>query len=180
MEHQSTSKFLSYVLRHHPAEIGITLDSAGWVPVAELLSAMRKHGRGISESLLREIVAASDKQRFAISDDGLKMRASQGHSVPVELGYEPAEPPTVLYHGTVDRAVESIRATGLVKGQRHHVHLSADVKTAGAVGGRRGRAVILTVDAARMRRAGCLFYRSANGVWLTDHVPAAFITFDEG
>jgi putative RNA 2'-phosphotransferase len=174
-----TSKFLSLILRHQPAKVGITLDGAGWVGVAELLEAMKRHGTPLSVEELRHVVETSDKKRFALSDDGLRIRASQGHSVDVELGYEPATPPDVLYHGTVGRFLAAIRAEGLRKGQRHHVHLSTDVQTAEKVGGRRGEAVVLGVDAARMARDGLVFYVSANGVWLTEHVPAGYIRFPE-
>jgi len=171
------SKFLSLILRHEPQKVGLTLDAAGWVGVDELLEALARHGRAVTRAALDEVVATSDKKRFAFSDDGLRIRASQGHSVEVDLGYAPATPPDVLYHGTVERFLPSIRQGGLVKGARHHVHLSVDVATATKVGDRRGEAVILTIDAAGMARAGLTFYVSANGVWLTDHVPARFITF---
>ena len=171
------SKFLSLILRHDPGKVGLSLDEAGWVEVAELLAAMGRHGRVVSREQLLHVVETSDKKRFALSDDGKRIRASQGHSVEVELGYEPATPPEVLYHGTVDRFLASIREKGLVKGARHHVHLSADVGTATKVGGRRGRAVVLTVDAAGMVREGIVSYVSANGVWLTEHVPARFLGF---
>lgn len=171
------SKFLSLVLRHQPEKIGISLDSAGWVEVATLLDAMTRHGKPLTEAQLRDVVETSDKKRFALSDDGRRIRASQGHSVEVELGYEPTTPPDVLYHGTVERFLPSIRGGGLQKGERHHVHLSRDVETATKVGDRRGEAVILAIDAAGMVREGLVFYVSANGVWLTDHVPARFITF---
>jgi putative RNA 2'-phosphotransferase len=173
------SKFLSLVVRHKPDEIGIALDSAGWVDVDALLAALAAHGRAITIDELRHVVETSDKKRFALSDDGRRIRASQGHSVDVELGYEPATPPEVLFHGTVEKFMESIREQGLVKGARHHVHLSGDVKTATNVGARRGRAVILTVDAAAMAREGMVFFVSANGVWLTEHVPARFVRFAE-
>ena len=172
-----TSKFLSLVLRHQPEKIGITLDSAGWVDVRELLDALARHGAALSEAGLRDVVESSDKKRFAFSEDGLRIRASQGHSVGVDLGYRPATPPDVLYHGTVARFICSIRATGLDKGKRHHVHLSRDVETATKVGGRRGEAIVLTIDAAGMARDGRVFYVSANGVWLTDHVPSEYIGF---
>jgi putative RNA 2'-phosphotransferase len=140
---------------------------------------MARHGKGITEPELRHVVETSDKKRFALSEDGRQIRASQGHSVEVELGYEPATPPDVLFHGTVQRFLDSIRQKGLVKGKRHHVHLSVDVATARKVGDRRGEAVILRVDAAGMAQAGHLFYVSANGVWLTEGVPAGFIEFPQ-
>lgn len=174
-----TSKFLSLVLRHEPEKIGLTLDEAGWVPVADLLAALARHRHPLTEAELGEVVATSDKKRFAFSEDGTRIRASQGHSVEVDLGYEPATPPAILHHGTVDRFIESIREKGLIKGQRHHVHLSADVATATIVGQRRGKPVLLTINAEGMHAAGCAFFRSANGVWLTEHVPSRFIAFPD-
>jgi uncharacterized protein (TIGR02452 family) len=173
------SKFLSLVLRHEPQRIGITLDSAGWTDVAALLAAAAAHGTPLTRAELDQIVATSDKQRFALSEDGARIRANQGHSVEVELELAPATPPTILYHGTVDRFVDSIRAQGLIKGERHHVHLSADLETAQKVGGRRGRYAILVVRAADMVAAGHTFFVSQNGVWLTAHVPVDFIDFPE-
>jgi putative RNA 2'-phosphotransferase len=167
------SRFLSLVLRHKPEVVGISLDPQGWVDVDVLLAALRAHGREVTRAELERVVATSDKKRFAIEGD--RIRANQGHSVEVDLGLRPETPPPRLYHGTVARFVERIRREGLVRGQRHHVHLSADVATAKNVGGRRGAPVVLEVDAAAMDRAGHVFYRSENGVWLTDHVPPAFL-----
>jgi len=172
-----TSKFLSLVLRHRPEKIGLRLDEAGWVSVAELLAALARHNHPLSESSLHEIVAACSKQRFVLSEDGSRIRASQGHSVSVDLGYSPATPPGLLYHGTVARSLPAIEAMGLIKGNRHHVHLSPDIQTATIVARRRGAPVLLTVDAAAMNAAGHAFFLSANGVWLTNHVPASFIQF---
>jgi len=171
------SKFLSYVLRHDPAQIGITLDSAGWTDVDALLAASAAHGVSFTRDELAQVVATSDKQRFALSPDGARIRANQGHSVEVELELAPAVPPATLYHGTVDRFLDSIRGHGLIKGERHHVHLSADLATAQKVGGRRGKPVVLVVRAADMVAAGHAFFVSANGVWLTEAVPAAFVDF---
>ena len=171
----SLSKRMSLALRHDPARFGLTLDAAGWVAVDRFLAALR-----IGRPELDAVVAGSDKQRFAVDRgaDGVeRIRANQGHSVPVDLGLAPQAPPPLLYHGTGAAAIESIRATGLHRGGRHHVHLSADTATARRVGARRGGAVVvLTVDAAAMARDGRLFYRSANGVWLTDAVPAVYLT----
>lgn len=175
-ETKKKSKFLSLVLRHDPSRIGIQPDGAGWVSVSELLAALQAHRRGMSRAQLEEVVATNDKQRFAFSPDGLRIRASQGHSIDVDLGYEPMTPPPVLYHGTPERNVASILEKGLLKGERHHVHLSADVATASKVGERRGRPVILEINAGAMAARGVPFFRSANGVWLVDHVPAADIS----
>ena len=169
------SKFLSLVLRHKPEEIGVTLDEAGWVGVETLLSACARHRFPITRQQLETVVATSDKKRFALSEDGSRIRANQGHSVEVELGYAPAQPPEILYHGTADRFIESIRRQGLMKGKRHHVHLSLTRQTAAAVGTRHGRLVLLEVRSGDMHRAGIVFYKSANDVWLTDAVPAEYL-----
>jgi putative RNA 2'-phosphotransferase len=178
-DRRQASKFLSLLLRHEPERIGIKLDEAGWTEVDGLLDALHGHGVDLTRDELEDIVAASDKQRFAFSEDRTKIRANQGHSVQVELGLPSLQPPAVLYHGTVDAALPGIRAQGLLKGQRHHVHLSADIETAKRVGGRRGKPVVLAIKAADMAKAGHTFLRSANGVWLVDHVPSRFIELDD-
>ena len=177
--HTRISKFLSYVLRHAPQSIGLALDESGWVDVTELLERSRKGGTTFSRELLEEIVATSPKKRFAFSEDGTRIRASQGHTVDVDLAYAPSTPPPVLYHGTPERTVPLVRGGGLLKMSRHHVHLSPDVETAKVVGSRRGKPVILVVDAARMHLAGHLFYVTPNGVWLAEHVPTEYITFPD-
>lgn len=173
--HTAISKFLSFVLRHKPREIGLELDPQGWAVIDELLAASAVHGQRISRDELDYVVAHNNKKRFAISEDGQRIRASQGHSLDVDLGYEPADPPELLYHGTADRNLDSIRKHGLLKGKRHHVHLSPDEATARIVGQRHGTPVVLTVRAGEMARAGFRFYVSANGVWLTDTVPYRFV-----
>jgi putative RNA 2'-phosphotransferase len=172
-----SSKFLSLVLRHEPERVGLQLDSAGWVGVAELLEAVNRNGVPLTLEQLQHIVATSDKKRFAFSEDGARIRASQGHSVEVDLQYAPQTPPELLYHGTATRFLDSIRQQGLLKMQRHHVHLSAETKITLQVGARRGRPVLLTIRAGEMHRAGHVFYLSANGVWLVEQVPPQFIEF---
>jgi putative RNA 2'-phosphotransferase len=174
------SKFLSLVLRHQPQEIGIVLDDAGWVPVRELLDRCNAHRVRLTLADLEEVVATNSKKRFAFSEDRLRIRANQGHSVGVDLGYPPIAPPPVLYHGTHERAVDSIRVEGIHKGNRHHVHLTALPATAVVVGERRGTAVVLSVAAIDMHRDGHLFYKSDNDVWLTEHVPARYIRVEKG
>ncbi len=169
------SKFLSLHLRHRPEALGLTLAAGGWVGVEELLAAATRYGQPISRAELNELVAGSDKQRFAFDAEGTHIRAQQGHSVPVELGLVPVTPPAVLYHGTVPAALPAIRRDGLLKMKRHHVHLSPDEETARRVGNRRGPAVLLAVDAAGLHAAGHVFYVSGNGVWLIDHVPPQFL-----
>jgi putative RNA 2'-phosphotransferase len=171
------SKFLSLILRHRPEQVGLKLDRAGWVAVDELLEAVNRHELPLTLDQLRQVVASNDEKRFAFSEDGLQLRASQGHSVEVDLQYGPQVPPELLYHGTPERFVASIQATGLNRGQRHHVHLSPEPATASRVGQRRGRPVVIIMRAGEMHRAGRVFYRSANGVWLVDHVPSEFIDF---
>ena len=174
---QKISKFLSLVLRHQPETIGIELDEHGWTDTATLLRQFSQHQRPLTLAELRHVVDTNAKKRFAFNDDGSRIRASQGHSVDVELGYQPVPPPELLYHGTATRFLPGIQAEGLRKGSRHHVHLSADEVTARQVGSRQGRPVILRIRAGEMAAAGHLFYQSANGVWLADHVPVAFIEF---
>ena len=171
------SKFLSLILRHNPGAAGVVLDSAGWVAVGELLAGCARAGKSMTREQLDHVVANNDKKRFEFSADGLLIRASQGHSLEVELDYESQTPPDLLYHGTASRFVDSIRAGGLLKQARHHVHLSAEITTATQVGSRHGKPVVLTIRAGEMHRAGYAFFRSTNGVWLVDAVPVEFIQF---
>jgi len=172
-----TSKFLSLVLRHQPETIGITLNSAGWVGVDELLAAINRHPNNIKldRKSLEQVVSCNDKQRFEFDLARSSIRARQGHSVDVNLEYPPTVPPETLLHGTPRQFVAAIRETGLKKMKRHHVHLHTDLKTASAVGARRGDSVILKVRSGDMHRAGFEFFVTENGVWLTDFVPVEFI-----
>jgi putative RNA 2'-phosphotransferase len=169
------SKFLSKHLRHTPDALGLTLQPGGWVTVEELLSGCERIGFTISYDELIECVETSDKKRFSFDESGDLIRANQGHSVDVDLQLEEKQPPEVLYHGTVERFLAPIMNEGLKKGKRHHVHLSKDTETARKVGARRGKPVILVVDSGKMHSEGFQFFASANGVWLTDSVPASFL-----
>ena len=172
------SKLLSLALRHQPDALGLELDRAGWTDVERLLAGLgRELGRDVPRAELERLVRESDKQRFALSPDGARIRANQGHSVPVDLGLQAVAPPVRLFHGTVARALPAIRREGLSRRARHHVHLSADEGTAVKVGDRRGRALVLVIRAGEMAAAGHGFWRAANGVWLADHVPPEFIDF---
>lgn len=173
------SRFLSLVLRHDPATIGLRLDAQGWADVAELLTKAAAHGKPIERAVLERIVRENDKQRFALSPDGQRIRANQGHSIAVDLDLAPVTPPDRLYHGTAARNLDLIRANGLHSGARQHVHLSGDVATATRVGARHGKPVVLTVRSGDMAAAGHTFYRSDNGVWLTAAVPVHFLDFPE-
>lgn len=172
-----TSKFLSLVLRHRPDKIGIELDDAGWVNVDKLLQAIAGSGKPLSREQLDQIVRENDKQRFAFSEDGLRIRANQGHSIDIELDHQPAVPPEILLHGTPEKFVEPIRASGLMKMSRHHVHLHEDMEVADAVGRRRGKPVILTIRSGQMHADGHEFWVTPNKVWLVDAVPAMYIDF---
>jgi len=170
------SKFLSLVLRHKPQTIGIELDANGWVEVNELLAKASEHGRDISKDQLDHVVQTNDKKRFAFSDDGSRIRASQGHSVSVDLEMQVQSPPAVLYHGTASRFLDRILAEGLKKMGRQHVHLSSTREVATKVGSRHGFPVILVVNCSAMLAEGHEFFLSENNVWLTDAVPRSFLT----
>ena len=161
------------MLRHRPECIDVSLDDAGWVDIDTLLLAMRKHNKRMTYAELHQVVAQCDKQRYALNEDGTRIRASQGHSVPVALGYVTQTPPPQLYHGTSRQYVGPIMKGGLRKMNRHHVHLSANLDTATRVGARRGKPVIFVVDCDAMERDGHLFHCSSNGVgWWTRWPPS--------
>lgn len=169
------SKFLSKHLRHDPYALGLTLEPGGWVEVERLLLGAAAIGFAITHDELRRVVAENDKQRFAFNADGSRIRANQGHSTAVDLQLSDAAPPERLYHGTVAALLDSIRTKGLNKMKRHDVHLSPDVETALKVGGRRGKPIVLVIESGKMAVDGYKFRLSANGVWLTDHVPPGYI-----
>jgi putative RNA 2'-phosphotransferase len=169
---------LSLVLRHNPQTIGIQLDNQGWTDVTLLLEKFGKKFGRLNLAQLQEIVEINPKKRYAFSEDGKRIRASQGHSVEVELGYELQSPPEFLYHGTATKNLDSIKKDGLQKRNRHHVHLSPDEETALNVGRRHGKPIILPIKSGEMHKAGTSFFRSENGVWLTDSIPSEFIDFE--
>lgn len=171
----SSSKFLSLVLRHKPERIGLSLDSEGWASIDELMILANAAGQALDQRTIEVIVAMSDKQRFALSHDGQRIRANQGHSIYVSLGLEPQVPPEELYHGTASRFFSSIQMNGLHSAQRLHVHLSSNANVAEQVGARHGKPIVLIVNAKAMSAAGHLSYLSQNGVWLTKAVPPQFI-----
>lgn len=173
-----TSKFLSYVLRHAPESIGLTLDGNGWASVDELLSKANASGTHLDRQILQSVVDADEKKRFTFSSDTTRIRAAQGHSVEVELGHAAAVPPASLFHGTATRFLDAIMASGLKPMSRRHVHLSLDRDTALKVGQRHGKPVVLQVNAQAMHGAGKLFWLADNGVWLTDTVEPAYLTIE--
>lgn len=171
------SKFLSLVLRHKPEEIGLTLDANGWADVEELIEKVNRKAMKLDMETLEYVVDTNSKKRFAFNDDKTKIRASQGHSIGIDLGLAPVQPPEFLYHGTAKANVEEIKESGIVKRSRQHVHLSIDRETAHNVGSRHGSPHILTIKTFEMHNDGYKFYLSANKVWLTDEVPVKYIVF---
>ena len=171
------SKLLSLVLRHRPEEFGIAIDRQGWTPVDGLLEALDAHRKGMTRADLDAILQGGDKKRFELNADGAMIRATHGHSIPVDLGHDPAVPPESLYHGTVRENLESIRAGGLDAAGRTYVHLSASLEAATLVASRRGRPVILTIRASEMAGDGHLFHHSSSDLWLTKSVPPQYIDF---
>lgn len=169
-----TSCYISFILRHKPEAIGITLDEHGWAKVDELIEGVSKT-HPLDFATLEEIVRTDNKQRYSFNEDKTLIRANQGHSVPVDVELEQLTPPTCLYHGTAEKYTASIDAQGLIPKSRLYVHLSADTDTAQKVGQRHGKPVIYRVDSALMAKDGYKFYRSVNGVWLTKSVPAKFL-----
>ncbi len=169
------SKFLSYVLRHHPESIGIKLDSGGWTDVEKLIRQVNRKSIQITLDEIRTAVKENDKQRFSFSEDELKIRANYGHSIEVDLGYSPMEPPGVLYHGTAEKNLKAIRNNGLNKGNRQYVHLSPDLDTAISVGQRHGKLIVLKVQSGQMYLDGHEFFLSKSGIWLTEYVPTEYL-----
>lgn len=173
-----TSKFLSLVLRHKPETIGLQLDREGWAETNELIAKMNSSDHQLSFDDLKLVVENNEKKRFVFSEDLSRIRANQGHSLQVDLNLKSQTPPDVLFHGTATRNIKSIQDKGLLKGQRHHVHLSVEEKTAKNVGQRYGEPIVLKILAKQMFQQGFLFYCSENGVWLTEHVSVEFIKFE--
>jgi len=175
----NSSRFLSLVLRHKPETIGIELDKNGWITVDILLKRMNAFGKKIDFETLENMVATNNKKRFAFNEDKSKIRANQGHSIKIELGYKAQKPPKILFHGTAKHFVESIFKTGIEKRNRHHVHLSKDKETAVNVGSRHGKPVVFEVLTEEMHQKGSEFFISQNGVWLTKHVPSEYLRMIE-
>ncbi len=170
-----TSIYIARILRHKPELIGIELDRHGWADVEQLIAGVSQKYLLTMETL-EEIVRTDEKQRYSFSDDHKRIRANQGHSIPVDVELKRAAPPAVLYHGTADKFVKAIQKEGLKPQRRLYVHLSTDIPTAIKVGERHGRPFVFRVDAAKMAKDGCAFYVSVNKVWMTEKVPAKYLT----
>ena len=178
MDYKKLSKEISYALRHAPWEYELELDSEGFVPVEQLISALDesgKHGRPITVSDLEYIIANSDKTRFEIQGD--RVRALYGHTIPMHISKEPIVPPAILYHGTTHKAAKIILKDGLKPMKRQYVHLSVDTDTAVQVGKRRdSEPAILKIDAAKAHSDGVKFYKGNDKVVLADYIPPEYIS----
>lgn len=173
------SKFISLVLRHKPETIDLELDENGWADTDFLIQRMLNANYSIDIEILKDIVKSSDKQRFKFNEDFTKIRANQGHSLNVDLKLEQKEPQEILFHGTALRNIDSIKQNGLLKQNRHHVHLSSDSETARKVGMRYGKPIVLKIEAGKMNKDGIEFYLTENGVWLTEKVDTKYIIFQK-
>lgn len=170
------SKYICFILRHHPEDIDISLDNHGWANVDELIAGIaRSKDKEFNRETLEMVVREDNKQRYSFNSDGTKIRANQGHSIPVDVELEKKEPPEILYHGTAEKYVESINRSGLVSKHRLYVHLSNNIETATDVGSRHGKPVIYEVASREMYNDGYDFFISVNGVWLTKEVPIKYL-----
>ena len=169
---------MSLVLRHKPEHIGLTLDGEGWADVEELTKKALESGLILDRPTLRQIVEQAEKKRFSFSEDGKKIRANYGHSIPVSLGEESSEPPEFLFHGTAKKFLSSIETEGLGPGTRQYVHLVEDKTTASEVGRRHGEPVVLVIRARAMYEKGYRFFRTESAIWLTKEVPAEYIIIE--
>jgi len=172
---KKTSKFLSLLLRHQPELLNLQLEEGGWTDTKTLIQKINKKNDNFTFQELEYVVENNDKQRFGFNEDKTKIRANQGHSTKVEMNYQPITPPSVLYHGTATKNVESILKNGILKGARQYIHLSTDLETAQKVGSRHGKPYIFKIETLKMQEAGIQFYCSENGVWLVDFIPKEFL-----
>lgn len=179
MKTTNISRYIALLLRHHPEKAGLCLDEHGWVEVEALIQGVRRRYPEFNRAVLDEIVARDSKQRYAYNQDKTCIRANQGHSIPVDVELKQALPPTILYHGTGEKYVESIQKVGLIPKSRLYVHLSTDIQTAIQVGKRHGQPVVYQIDTQQMIRDGFIFYISANHIWLTKAVPVQYLKIIE-
>lgn len=174
MTHQeeltSKGKYLSFILRHSMEDFNAGLiDESGYMSISELIK------KGFTEELIDEIVNTNNKARYEYNEDHTRLRARQGHSIPVDVGLTPTTPPEILYHGTATRFVESILKSGLKPMSRLYVHLFSDIQTATTVGERHGKPVVFIINSKEMVIDGYQFFLSNNGVWLTKEVPVKYL-----
>lgn len=171
------SKFLSYILRHHPEDIGLKVDDHGWAHLPSLIKKSQKHGKQLDRSNILKIMESSAKQRFSLSDDSQYIRAGYGHSIEVDLDLEPRRPPEILYHGTAVKNLSSIKKAGLHPQNRNMVHLSSTKESAISVGRRHGKPAVLTIEAIKLHKNGYPLYQSDSepSIWMVQKVPAKYI-----
>lgn len=172
------SRYLCRVLRHHPEEIELKIDDRGWADTTELIEKVNTKKK-IDMETLEYIVENDQKGRYSFNEDKTKIRVNYGHSIPVNPDYEIASPNTILYHGTATRFLDSIFKKGILSKGRNLVHLSKDIETAQIVGARHGEPIVLEIDTKAMEQDGYKFYKSVNGIWLTDKVPVKYISIAE-
>lgn len=175
MDYKKISKIMSYALRHKPEKLGIDVDKGGWTNMDKLVRALQDHFPDITYQIVVDVIQSNDKQRFTLSSNRDRVRAAQGHSLDVDLGYSTTRPPDRLFHGTSSNNYIGIMKHGINKGTRHHVHLSPDFETAKTVGSRKGKPLVLTIATNAMYADGYKFFKSDNGVWLTDFIPTQYI-----
>lgn len=166
------SKKLSFLLRHHPEKFKITLDKKGYASIVDIT-----RNTDLTENDISLIVSGNNKQRFSYNEERTMIKANQGHSIEIQHDFKIVNPQGVtLFHGTAEANLTSIFKNGLNKMDRHHVHLTHDPEIARQTGNRHGRGVVLVIDVKAMVRDKIIFYLSENNIWLTDYVPAKYIT----
>lgn len=174
---EQISKLISYWLRHHPEDGGLSIDDFGWVSIDSLLTALHSRNVTISQKELLSLNKFFDKVRWEIEEEENKIRATHGHSIPIVLQEKPTVPPETLYHGTAVKNIEQIVKSGLLPMNRQFVHLSESIEMAVCVGTRHGQPIIIEIDAERLVNDGWKFYKTANQVWLTTAMPVAYLAF---
>lgn len=173
MNDMEFSKYLAYILRHHPETIDLELEENGWVEVNILIQAINQKSKyHISLEDLKRIVENDNKKRYSFDKEGLHIRANQGHSIKnLKMDFKEIIPPKYLYHGTAKETLPIILKSGELKPMsRQMVHLSKDVETAIIVGNRHGNPVILKIDTQKAQEEGKKFFISENGVYLVDQL----------
>ena len=168
------SKYLSYILRHHPETVGLILDEHGWANVEDLVKGIARD-REFSMDMLETIVATDEKQRYQFNEDKTFIRADYGHSVQVDLKYGSAEPPEHLFHGTAVKNIPLIEVEGIKPMQRAQVHMWDSCRAAQVIGGRHGKPIVYRVRSGDMYRDGYSFRQATGGLWQTDYIPPEYI-----
>jgi len=173
------SKLMSLVLRHDPASFGVTLDPEGFLPIADLVAALRTRLADLTAAEVVEVVETiePDKRRFSIEEG--EIRANYGHSFADRIAQARATPPEILWHGTIQAALSDIFVQGLLPMRRQYVHLAVDRDLARRVGARRGAPRLLRVESARAFADGVIFYRANSSFWLADSIPPRYLSLPD-